>query len=125
MSARALLACCRLGYPTLTVAASVTLDYNQEAQYYHVYSSNHEELASAYFPPITAWSAAARMFLRIWAVCVAQTNVRAGRMDSAKMSAQAHARKGGITCPANAMHYSCHLAPWGYQSHDQSEYMHW
>ena len=33
-----------------------TLDYNQEAQYYHVYSSNHEELASAYFPPITAWS---------------------------------------------------------------------
>jgi hypothetical protein len=23
------------------------------------------------------------------------------------------------------MHYSCHLAPWGYQSHDQSEYMHW
>ena len=100
------------------------MDYNQEAQYYHVYSSNHEELASAYFPPITAWSAA-RTFLRIWAVCVAQTNVRAGRMDSAKKSAQAHARKGGITCPANAMHYSCHLAPWGYQSHDQSEYMHW
>ena len=56
--------------------------------------------ASAYFPPITAW------------------------MDSAKQSAQAHAAKGGITCPANAMHFSCHLAPWGYQSHDQSEYMH-
>ena len=45
-------------------------------------------------------------------------------MDSAKQSAQAHAAKGGITCPANAMHFSCHLAPWGYQSHDQSEYMH-
>jgi hypothetical protein len=104
---------------------------NAEAQYYGVFSSNHEELgalshlipyglpryaqaavvkthskrgvshtASAYFPPITAW------------------------MDSAKQSAQAHAAKGGITCPANAMHFSCHLAPWGYQSHDQSEYMH-
>ena len=93
-------------------------------------------------------------------------------MGAARLSAQAHARKGGITCPANALHYSCHLAPWGgwhardpvsdcvrlsvvnlghqllnqttaharpltgvpvlcalaragYQSHDQSEYMHW
>ena len=78
-----------------------TLDYNQEAQYYGVFSSNHEEQAAAYFPPITEW------------------------MGAARLSAQAHAKKGGITCPANALHYSCHLAPWGYQSHDQSEYMHW
>ena len=46
-------------------------------------------------------------------------------MGSARKSAQSHARKGNITCPAKALHYSCHLAPWGYQSHDQSEYMHW
>jgi hypothetical protein len=70
-------------------------------------------------------------------------------MGAARKSAQAHAAKGersplplncqkrspaqltqnappgGITCPPSAMHYSCHLAPWGYQSHDQSEYMHW
>ena len=60
-------AACRDAQHTLTAAGiSDTLDYNQEAQYYHVFSSNHEELASAYFPPITAWSAAARMFLRIW-----------------------------------------------------------
>jgi hypothetical protein len=78
-----------------------TLDYNQEAQYYGVFSSNHQELAAAYFPPITAW------------------------MPAARQSAQAHAIKGNITCPAKALHYSCHLAPWGYQSVDQSEYMHW
>ena len=23
------------------------------------------------------------------------------------------------------MHYSCHLAPWGFQSEDTSIYMHW
>lgn len=70
---------------------------NQEAQYYGVFSSNHGSQASAYFPPITAW------------------------MGGAQLSAQRHAAKANITCPAKALHYSCHLAPWGYQSHDQSE----
>lgn len=46
-------------------------------------------------------------------------------MAAARISAQAHAKKGGIRCPAKALHYSCHLAPWGYQSRDQTEYMHW
>jgi hypothetical protein len=41
------------------------------------------------------------------------------------VSAQQHAKTAGVTCPANALHYSCHLAPWGYQSHDTSTYMHW
>ena len=36
-----------------------TLDYNQEAQYYGVHSSNHPELA-AYCEPIWAWLPAAR-----------------------------------------------------------------
>jgi hypothetical protein len=81
---------------TLTIPSVCGTD-NQEAQFYGVFSSNHEEQAAGYFPPITEW------------------------MGTARLSAQAHAKKGGITCPANALHYSCHLAPWGYQSHDQSE----
>lgn len=46
-------------------------------------------------------------------------------MGAARVAAQQHAKSAGVTCPANALHYSCHLAPWGYQSHDQSTYMHW
>lgn len=30
-----------------------------------------------------------------------------------------------MTCAASALHYSCHLAPWGFQSRDTSIYMHW
>ena len=78
-----------------------TLDYNQEAQYYGVQSSNHPELAAAYFPPIAAWE------------------------GHAKKWAQAAANMSGVSCGADAMHYSCHLAPWGYQSYDQTTYMHW
>lgn len=75
--------------------------YNQESQFYGVFNSNHAEHAASYFPPIEQW------------------------MPAARLSAQAHAAKGGLVCPLNALHYSCHLAPWGYQSGDQSEYMHW
>jgi hypothetical protein len=78
-----------------------TLDYNQEAQYYGVYPSNHGEVAEPYFTPILDWMAAARV------------------------AAQQHAKSAGVLCPSTALHYSCHLAPWGYQSHDQSTYMHW
>lgn len=78
-----------------------TLDYNQEAQFYGVFSSNHAELAASYFPPIVDW------------------------MGAARAGAQAAAKTAGISCPAGALHYSCHLAPWGYQSQDQTIYMHW
>lgn len=78
-----------------------TLDYNQEAQYYGVYSSNKATHAAPYFPPIEAW------------------------MDAARLAAQTHAQAANLTCPAHALHYACHLAPWGYQSADQSTYMHW
>jgi hypothetical protein len=66
-----------------------------------VYPSNHGEVAEPYFAPIQDW------------------------MGAARVAAQQHAKSAGVTCPANALHYSCHLAPWGYQSHDQSTYMHW
>lgn len=78
-----------------------TLDYNQEAQYYGVYSSNHPELAAAYFPPITEW------------------------MASARNHAKAEAEKAGVTCASSTLHFACHLAPWGYQSRDTNTYMNW
>lgn len=37
--------------------------------------------------------------------------------------AQQQAKALGITCDASALHYACHLAPWGFQSDDQSRYM--
>ena len=73
-----------------------TLDYNQEAQYYSVFASNHGEHAAPYFAPIEDWMGAARVL------------------------AQQHAKTSKLTCAPNALHYACHLAPWGYQSHDQS-----
>ena len=30
-----------------------------------------------------------------------------------------------VTCPAGTLNYACHLAPWGYQSDDQTYYMQW
>ena len=79
-----------------------TLDYNYEATFYHVYSSNHPELASTYFPPIVAYMPAARA----QAVEVA---------TSANLSG----------CSAAALNYPCHLAPWGQQSRDTHTYMQW
>lgn len=76
-----------------------TLDYNQEAQYYGAYNSNREEQAEAYFSAILDW------------------------MPAARASAQKHALAANYSCPAHALHYACHLAPWGYQSRDQSTYM--
>eukprot|EP00755_Sulcionema_specki_P032499 Sspe_Gene.98862::Locus_72251_Transcript_1_2_Confidence_0.667_Length_1407::g.98862::m.98862 len=78
-----------------------TLDYNQEAQYYAVSSSNRPDLLKGYFPPIVDWIPAARL------------------------EAQQQAKKGKIACPPTALHFACHLAPWGYQSTDTNVYMHW
>lgn len=78
------------------IKGDYTLDYNQEAQYYGVYSSNHGEHGAPYFPPITDW------------------------MPAARAMAQEHAKAGKFTCPPNALHFSCHLAPWGYQSYGET-----
>ena len=80
-----------------------TMDYNVEATYYGVYASGHGEYASSYFPTVSAW-------------------VTGGQAQAA---ARMHALRGNLTCQNNSLHYSCHLAPWGYQSGDLSEYMHW
>ena len=80
----------------------LTLDYNQEGTYFHVYSSNHPERAASYFGPILDWVGAARLR----AVEVAK---------SANLS----------NCGAHALHFDCHLAPWGAQSRDTSVYGHY
>eukprot|EP00759_Apiculatamorpha_spiralis_P037199 PhF_6_TR37160/c0_g1_i1/m.54704 len=78
-----------------------TLDYNYETPYFGVFSSNHAEVAESYWAPIVDWVAPGQ------------------RM------AQIEAKIAGVQCPANALHYACHLAPWGSQSIDQTIYMHW
>ena len=78
-----------------------TLDYNQEANFYHVFASNHPERAASYFGPILDYIPAARR------------------------QAQLVAARAGLSCPAHALNYPCHLAPWGYQSRDTSVYMQW
>lgn len=78
-----------------------TLDYNFEAQFYGVFTSNHPEVAAAYAQPITAW------------------------MPAARLQAQQVATVANISCDPKTLSYACHLAPWGYQSRDQTTYMHW
>ena len=78
-----------------------TLDYNQEAQFYGVFSSNHGDLAAAYFPPITAFEGHARSLAVLWA-----------------STAQ-------VKCPTKTMVYPAHLAPWGAQSFDTTTFGDW
>lgn len=80
-----------------------TLDYNQEATFYGAFSSNRVAHTSSYYAPITSWSPAARL--------AAVKEGAAARIE------------GG--CPPEAQHFACHIAPWGYQSQDQTVYMHW
>ena len=79
-----------------------TLDYNQEATYFHVYSSNHPERAAGYFGPLIDWMGAARA-----------------------QAAEAAAKANLSSCSAKALHYAAHLAPWGQQSRDTSVYGHY
>lgn len=78
-----------------------TLDYNYEATFYGAFGSNHPEQTVSYFPPIIEW------------------------MSAASKEAQSEASKAHVNCTASALHYACHLAPWGMQSRDQTVYMHW
>eukprot|EP01047_Picozoa_sp_COSAG01_P023509 COSAG01_NODE_1424_length_10352_cov_3.066517_7_plen_93_part_00 len=72
------------------------LDYNQEAQFYGVYGSNHPAQAASYFKPITDW------------------------MPNARAEAASFVAHLNLTRPSckKALHFSCHLAPWGLQSTD-------
>ena len=81
---------------------SITIS-DQEAQFYAVFGSNHPAQASSYWAPIVDWLPHARQ-------------------EAAEITSRLN-----LTRPqcANALHFSCHLAPWGYQSEDTSIYMHW
>ena len=71
-----------------------TLDYNYAAPYYGVFGANHASQAEAYWGPIVDWVPAARV------------------------KAQAEAARAHVTCPATALYYACHLAPYGLVSLD-------
>ena len=64
---------------------------NQEANFYHVYSSNHPERAAAYFGPLLDF------------------------VPAAKAQARQVATSAKLTCDPKALNYPAHLAPWGYQ----------
>ena len=88
-----------------------TLDFDLEKQYFGLAGSNHGELLAAYFASILQF------------------------IPSASKAAQGFLRrsKANGTLPiectpaiaARALHFPCHIAPWGYQSHDRSIYNHW
>jgi hypothetical protein len=78
-----------------------TLDYNAEATFFGAFASNHGAQAQSYYDYLLRWKA-----------------------PGAAM-AQQQAKSLGITCDAEALHYACHLAPWGFQSFDETFYMHW
>lgn len=82
-----------------------TLDYNVEATFQHVHSSNHPELAASYFSMIDDWADAATANARAAATAA---NLSNARCENAVMK-----------------RFACHLAPWGYQSRDTSTYMEW
>ena len=68
-----------------------------------MYSSNHPAQAASYFAPIIAWLPNARE-------------------EAAAFAAHLNLTRAACT---KALHFSCHLAPWGYQSMDTTIYMHW
>lgn len=78
-----------------------TLDYNAEATYFGIFSSNHVDQFAPYPTTIYNW------------------------IKPAQTLAQQQAQTADITCPNTTLHYACHLAPWGYQSYDETIYMHW
>lgn len=79
-----------------------TLDYNYQTPYFGAFASNHPQQAEAYWGPIVDW------------------------MGPGRIKAQAQASYAGVTCPASALYYACHLAPWGLMSLDgMTKYMVW
>ena len=74
---------------------------NSASTYFGAFPANHAAQFSSYIAPLLDWVPAARA------------------------QAQAQASAAHVSCPATALHFACHLAPWGFQSDDQTIYMHW
>ena len=86
---------------THTHTLTLNNSYNAESTFYGAFSSNHPAQADSYWNFILDWRQGARIL------------------------AQEQAALYGLQCPNKTLHYPCHLAPWGYQSWDQTTYMHW
>eukprot|EP01051_Picozoa_sp_SAG22_P007378 SAG22_NODE_517_length_9528_cov_3.821508_7_plen_600_part_00 len=91
--------------------ADYTLDFDFEKQYFGVMGSNHGELASAFFSNIMQFAPSAS---------------RAAQQYIAALRANGTAAPGctpGVA--ARALHFPCHIGPFGFQSKDRSIYNHW
>lgn len=80
-----------------------TLDYNYEASFYGVYSSNHPEQAASYFGPVLAYQPVAS---------------KLAHLIARKLNLS------GAACNAS-LHFPAGMGPWGFQDIDTHIYMHW
>ena len=69
--------------------------------YYGLFPANRAELFAGYAAPLLQWA------------------------EPARTLAQLQAAKANVSCSAEAMHFPCHLAPWGMQSDDPKIWNHW
>ena len=74
-------------------------DYNYESTFFATFASNHAAQANSYAALLLDWQ------------------------EPAAALAQLQATLANVTCLPTALHFACHLAPWGYQSNDQTIYM--
>jgi hypothetical protein len=70
-----------------------------ESTFFGAYPSNHAAQTGSYAQPLLEW------------------------LDAGRVLAQSLAAEAKVTCPATAAVFACHLAPWGFQSDDQTRYM--
>ena len=89
---------CRPARPPLSISRALStyyrLDYNYNAPYFGAFAANHAAQSASFWQPILDWMAPARI------------------------KAQAQAALANVSCPANALYFACHLAPWGLMSLD-------
>ena len=85
-----------VGWDVVGWNGDYTLDYNYEATFYGVYSSNHPELASSYFRAVV------------------------DAMGAARRGAAERASALNLTCASSSLHYNAHIGPWGAGDYDES-----
>jgi hypothetical protein len=88
-----------------------TLDFDLEKQYFGTAGSNHGELVAAYFANILQFRPSASRAAQHW-------------ISSSKANGTLPAGCDAETA-AKALHFPCHIGPWGMQSRDRSIYNHW
>ena len=83
--------------------------YNQESQFEHVFASGHPELAASYWGSILEYSNYTAGTTNGVGAHLAETMASAAKLNG--------------SCPDGyGILFPCHIAPWGYQSADQSRY---